>query len=178
MIHSVETRSSAPDRQRSVAKRFLRRQKARRSVDGREGRPRRFRTGAAATMRMFLAPLGQRAARFQLTLQSEAHLQKGLVVLLPGIDGCTSISDNIARGLIAQGFDGAVEVHDWRSFRGWNPLHLATSKRNRQSADQISERLIEYSEQHPGRPIHLVGHSAGAGMALFVLEQLPVHLQV
>ena len=80
--------------------------------------------------------------------------------------------------MIAQGFDGAIGVHDWRSFRGWNPLHLATSKRNRQSADQISERLIEYSKQHPGRPIHLVGHSAGAGMALFVLEQLPVHLQV
>ena len=129
-------------------------------------------------MRMFLAPLGVRAARFQTTLNTEARLQEGLLLLLPGIDGRTSISDNIARGLVANGFRGAVEVYDWRSFRGWNPLHLATSRRNHNSAAAISRRIVEYSEQYPNCPIHLVGHSAGAGMALFVLENLPVHVQV
>lgn len=135
--------------------------------------PGTFAKGAASTARLLLAPLGGRVARFHQSMHNRDRLNQGLVVVLPGIDGCTTVCDNIARGLHAAGTDAAVEIHDWRSFRGWNPLHLATVRKNRQQAHHISLRLQQYRCEFPGRPISLIGHSAGAGIALFVMEKLP-----
>lgn len=137
-----------------------------------------FRVGAASTARLLLAPLGKRLARYHRRLTSAERLQNGLIIVLPGIDGCTTVSDNIARGLAQSGSASAVEVHDWRSFRGWNPLHLAMFHRNRHQAQRIRDRIIDYQQRYPNRPVHLIGHSAGAGMALFVLESLPAAHQV
>lgn len=137
-----------------------------------------FREGAASTLRLMLAPLGRRAARFHQRLHGEHRLQRGLVIVIPGIDGCSTVCDNVARGLHAAGCQEAVEIHDWRSFRGWNPLHLTTLRRNQQRAGEICHRILEYQAQYPGRPVHLIGHSAGAGIALFVLQHLPAGVQV
>ena len=137
-----------------------------------------LRRGAASSLRLMLVPFGRHAARFHRGLQTEQRLRQGLVILLPGIDGCTTVCDNVARGLHIAGCDMAVEIHDWRSFRGWNPLHLATYRRNREQANQIAERIRNYQAEYPGRPVHLIGHSAGAGVALFVLQQLPLGVQI
>ena len=137
-----------------------------------------LRRGAASTLRLMFVPLGRHAARFHRALQTEERLQRGLVILLPGIDGCTTVSDNVARGLHAAGCDAAVEIHDWRSFRGWNPLHLVTYRRNRHQANEIAQRILNYQAQYPDRPVDLIGHSAGAGVALFVLQQLPLGVQI
>ena len=131
-----------------------------------------FRKGFASTARLLLTPLGWRAAKFHKRLSSKQRLQRGLVMLLPGIDGTTTVSDNIARGMYLGGVEKAVEVYDWRSFPGWNPLHLATYKSNLRHAGRIAGRILEYKEAYPDRPVHLVGHSAGAGMSLFVLQEL------
>lgn len=94
-------------------------------------------------------------------------------MVLPGIDGCTTVCDGVARGLDAGGINSALEIHDWRSFRCWNPFHLATARKNLAAAAKISDRIVEYQVRYPNRPVHLIGHSAGAGMALFVMQQLP-----
>lgn len=135
--------------------------------------PGTFAKGAASTARLLLAPLGKRAASFHQSMHNQDRLNEGLILVLPGIDGCTTVCDNIARGLDAAGTDSAVEVYDWRSFRGWNPLHLATIRKNKQQAHNISQRLQQYRCEFPGRPISLIGHSAGAGIALFVMKTLP-----
>lgn len=137
-----------------------------------------FRQGVASTLRLMLAPLGRHAAGFHRRMHGEQRLQSGLVILLPGIDGCTTVCDNVARGLHSAGCESAVEIHDWRSFRGWNPLHLTTLKQNRERAREICRRILEYQALYPGRPVHLIGHSAGAGVALLVLEQLPLGVRL
>ncbi|MEZ6131876.1 MAG: alpha/beta fold hydrolase [Planctomycetaceae bacterium] len=142
------------------------------------GRSAVFRQGAASTLRLMLVPLGRHAAKFHRRMQTEERLQQGLVILLPGIDGCTTVSDNVARGLHAAGCELAMEVYDWRSFGGWNPLHLATHRRNRERASEIVQRILNYQTHYPDRPVYLIGHSAGAGVALFVLQQLPVGTRV
>ena len=133
---------------------------------------RRFGTGLASTARLLLTPLGRHAAKFHRSMQSEDRLRSGLVIVLPGIDGHTTVSDNVSRGLFKAESPHAVEIHDWRWFPGWNPLHLSTYRNNVAKASLVAKRIRDYREQYPDGQVHLVGHSAGAGMVLFTLREL------
>ena len=123
-------------------------------------------------LRTLLAPLGPRAATFHRRLVSSDRYTRGLIVILPGIDGCTTVSDNIARGLDAAGLNMAVELIDWRGSPRWSPLHLTTRSQHLQQTVRIAGRIVGYAAENPGMPVHLIGHSAGAAMVLFVLREL------
>jgi pimeloyl-ACP methyl ester carboxylesterase len=131
------------------------------------------RLGLGSVARLGLAPLGRRAARFHRGLDTTERQARGMILILPGIEGCSSVNDSIARGLREAGCEAAIRIEDWRRFRPWNPLHLATLQHNRRQAVRIATMIRAYCRQYPGRPVHIIGHSAGAGMALFVLESLP-----
>ena len=131
-----------------------------------------FRLGLQSMLGLFLAPLGRSGAKFHRLLSCSSRLEHGLIIILPGIEGCSSINDSIARGLVAGQLSHAIQIIDWRRFRPWNPLHLAMQRHNRTQARVVAELIVGYQRNFPGQPVHLIGHSAGAGMALFVLEQL------
>jgi pimeloyl-ACP methyl ester carboxylesterase len=131
-----------------------------------------FRRGAVSAMRLALTPLGRRAARSHLKCPPASHAEHGLVVILPGIDGCTTVCDGVVRGLILGGLQAVIKVVDWRSFRVWSPIHLATHQRNQRRAKEIADSIRAFQHEYPGKPVHLIGHSAGAGMALFVMQHL------
>ncbi len=131
-----------------------------------------FRLGLKSMLGLCLAPLGGMAANFHRTLSCPARLEHGLIIILPGIEGCSSVNDSIARGLVAGQLSHAIRIIDWRRFRPWNPLHLAMQRHNRTQARAVAQLIINYQRDFPGQPVHLIGHSAGAGMALFVLEHL------
>jgi pimeloyl-ACP methyl ester carboxylesterase len=137
-----------------------------------------FRLGLRSAARLGLAPLGALAATCHRQLCSTQRLDRGLVLILPGIEGCSTVNDGIAAGLAAAGCDLAVRIEDWRRFRPWNPMHLMLHQHNRLQARRIAALLSNYSHQYPGRPVHLIGHSAGAGMALFILEALADPVQI
>ena len=44
--------------------------------------------------------------------------------------------------------------------------------RNRQQATLLAERIRQYQRQYPDRPVHLVAHSGGAGIAAMAMERL------
>lgn len=131
-----------------------------------------FRLGLQSMLGLFLAPLGRSGATFHSPLSCSSRLEHGLIIILPGIEGCSSVNDSIARGLVAGQLSHAIQIIDWRRFRPWNPLHLAMQRHNRTQARVVAELIVNYQRDFPGQPVHLIGHSAGAGMALFVLEQL------
>lgn len=131
-----------------------------------------FRLGLSSMIGVCLAPLGGVAANFHRNLSCLARLEHGLIIILPGIEGCSSINDSIARGLVAGQLSHAIQIIDWRRFRPWNPLHLTMQQHNRRQAQIIADMIVKYQTEFPGQPIHLIGHSAGAGIALFVLEHL------
>ncbi len=131
-----------------------------------------FRLGLQSMLGLFLAPLGRSGAKFHRPLSCSSRLEHGLIIILPGIEGCSSVNDSIARGLVAGQLSHAIQIIDWRRFRPWNPLHLAMQRHNRTQARVVAELIVNYQRNFPGQPVHLIGHSAGAGMALFVLEQL------
>ncbi|MFQ5731298.1 MAG: alpha/beta fold hydrolase [Planctomycetaceae bacterium] len=105
---------------------------------------------------------------------SPERLDRGYVVVLPGIEGPSAFNSNVAEGLLNAETDMAVEVYDWST--GSLPAfltHLQDLPRNREQARRLAEKIIRYQDEYPGRPVYLVGHSGGAGIALLTLEALP-----
>jgi pimeloyl-ACP methyl ester carboxylesterase len=104
---------------------------------------------------------------------------RGLVMILPGIEGRGPINLPMARGLDAGGVPSAIEVYQWGTGAGAGLLvNLTALERNRHSARRIAERITQYQDDFPRRPVHLIGHSGGAGIAVLTLEHMPDDRQI
>jgi pimeloyl-ACP methyl ester carboxylesterase len=113
-------------------------------------------------------------------LRTPARFEQGYVILLPGVEGKSHLNKNIAKGLADGGVRSAIEVYDWTIGPSWLSavVNLRASSHNRLEARKIGERIIRYQNKYPGRPVHLVGHSGGGGVAVYALESLPPRRQI
>jgi pimeloyl-ACP methyl ester carboxylesterase len=102
------------------------------------------------------------------------RLEHGYTIILPGVEGKSFANSNLAQGLKNAGYPGAIEIDNWTtgSFLLF-PVHLRNLERNRREAWRIAQKISIYQDRYPGRPVHLIGHSGGAGVALLTLESLP-----
>lgn len=91
---------------------------------------------------------------------------------LPGIAGRLWIDDAVTRGLKEGGIGGTIEVYNWAGIDRGLPA-LGFVKRHREQARIVADKLIAHVRQHPGSKITLISHSAGCGIAIYALEQLP-----
>ena len=105
---------------------------------------------------------------------SVENFQSGYTIVLPGIDTANFADSNVAQGLQDGGVETAIEVDDWTT---GNPLlmliHLRHIRRNQREARRLAQKIVKYQDAYPDRPVYLVGHSAGGGVALLTLEALP-----
>lgn len=101
-----------------------------------------------------------------------SRLRCGLILVLPGIEGEGFLNHDIATGLHEANVPDAIEIFDWTRGRHLMFHNLMGLQRNRQQAALLAQRIRDYQQQHPGRPIHLVAHSGGTGIATMALEQL------
>ncbi len=108
------------------------------------------------------------------------RLDRGLVIILPGIEGEGPLNHDIRRGLLASGVYRALPIHSWgRPVPIAGPLiNQMDIIGNRIAAKHIADMIVDYQAKHPGRPVHLIGHSGGGGMAVFAAEALPAGAQV
>lgn len=112
---------------------------------------------------------------------NDQRLGRGLVIVLPGIEGRSYLNEAICRGLDEGGVDCAIELVDWTSW--WGPLigapyNLRAEARNRRKAAEIAGKVLRYKMSHPGRPVVLVGQSGGGAIALWIAEALPADYSV
>lgn len=102
---------------------------------------------------------------------TRARLERGLVVVLPGVEGRGPLNESIVEGLAAGGVQYAIELYDWTSALG--PLYnLRAELRNRKQAGRLADRIVSYRDAYPARPVLLVGQSGGGGVAVWTAEQL------
>ncbi len=103
-----------------------------------------------------------------------ALLQHGLTMVLPGIESESVFSYGMCDGLQEGGVKGAIRVFNWGlPFPGGYLSNLTRIDRNRRRAQDIAEEICRYQDAFPGRPVHLVAQSGGAGVAVFAAEALP-----
>ncbi len=102
------------------------------------------------------------------------RLNNGLVVILPGIEGEGPNSYSIRRGLLKAGVTAALPIYRWG-----RPIPLAGMilnqtdfVGNRLIAGNIARMIANYQDAHPGKPVWLIGHSGGGGMAVLTADAM------
>ena len=130
---------------------------------------------ALATVVVLAALVGAGCAK-NAYLAPERY-DRGLVVCLSGAGGgLAGECGRIQGGLAAGGVDRAIEIFDWS---GGTVLDDQTAViQNRLKGAELARHLEEYMMAYPGRPVHLVGISAGTGVAVWALEDLAGPFQV
>ncbi|HUT60844.1 MAG TPA: hypothetical protein VNA25_23605 [Phycisphaerae bacterium] len=99
------------------------------------------------------------------------RLERGLVIVLPGIEGRSQLNRAICRGLFEGGVDCAIELYDWTS--SWGLLYnLRATDRNWRKAEHLADKITRYRMACPGRPVFLVGQSGGGAIAVWTAERL------
>jgi pimeloyl-ACP methyl ester carboxylesterase len=130
--------------------------------------------GVSTCLTFLVAPLGRLlGGRWVRRLEPE-RLDRGLILILPGIESQSFLNISILHGLLDADLPHALEIFDWTT--GWNPLflyHLRGWRRNRRMVERLARRIQEYQRDHPGRPVWLVGHSGGGAISVLTAESLP-----
>lgn len=135
----------------------------------------RYRPAAVALLTVTCLNCGCSVAN----LATADRYAKGLVVILPGIEGRSVYNVSIANGLNKGRINGAIEIFDWGvATPGGFLVNLTALERNKRQAKKLARRVTHYQASFPGRPVHLLAHSGGAGIALLALEAMAPAQQV
>ncbi len=110
-------------------------------------------------------------------MRSVASTQPVYVVHLPGIGGPARIDDWMLNGLKSGGIDLTYIIINWTgNDRGI--AALVRYDKNRELARKLSKRLVDIIGTHPNDRIVMTGHSAGNGLLVWALEDLPEGVQI
>jgi pimeloyl-ACP methyl ester carboxylesterase len=100
------------------------------------------------------------------------RLERGLVVVLSGVEGRSALNEQICAGLDDGGVDLAIENFPWAVPGMWW-YNLRDREHHYRQAEAVARRVAEYKVDYPGRPVFLLGQSGGAGIAVWAAERLP-----
>jgi pimeloyl-ACP methyl ester carboxylesterase len=102
---------------------------------------------------------------------ADDRLDKGLVLILPGIEGPGPGSWAVRKGLEDGALPYALEVYDWRDGR-LGAAYAFDEPASRKRAEEIALHIDAYRRTHIGKPVFVVGHSGGGALAAFVSEAI------
>ena len=101
------------------------------------------------------------------------RVERGLVLVLTGIEGRSRFNEEICRGLSDGGVNWAIELVDWTTpVPGMFLLDLWSEVRNRRKARQIVDRIARYHMAYPSRPVRIVAQSGGGAIAVWIAEAM------
>lgn len=109
---------------------------------------------------------------FARSLLTEDRLNRGYVIILPGIEGYSWLNRRIRNGLLDAELPYGIEIHDWT--RRW-PLaiyNLRSARLHSVESQLVQRKIATYQQRYPRRPVFLIGHSGGGAMTLRILETM------
>jgi len=106
-------------------------------------------------------------------LMSAERIDRGLTLVLPGIEGRGHLNRNIRNGLADGGVPTAIRIHDWTLGPMMVLANQTLETRARRKGEELAREICRYRVLRPGRPVFLVAHSGGGAVALFAAEALP-----
>lgn len=104
------------------------------------------------------------------------RLERGCVFYFDGAGGGTKKSNyaaGVIEGMLQAGYPGAGQLMSWETGQGLMADQKASVEFKRAKAKESAASIRRYMEQYPGRPVGLLGFSAGTAEAVFALESLP-----
>ncbi len=105
------------------------------------------------------------------------NAENGITFYCPGAGNVDFGDAGIRAGLSAAGYKGEIASYVWTI--SFNPAIDQTLRINaRLRASGLSSIIRQYVDQYPGKPVTVIGLSAGTGIALWALEDLPEGYQV
>lgn len=105
----------------------------------------------------------------------------GIVYYLDGAGGSGLITNwgrHVHQGLKEAGYLGTFAEYDWETGLGVVADQVSSDAYKRQRAAKVALQIQEYTANHRGSRITLMGLSAGTAVAVFALEQLPAQQRV
>jgi len=104
---------------------------------------------------------------------SSARLDRGMVFFLDGVGGYNIGPQWVREGLDEGGVESANYIFPWgHGPAGMFVADLFDESGNRKRAAELARLVESYQRFYPGRPVCLIGHSGGAGMVVFALEEM------
>jgi pimeloyl-ACP methyl ester carboxylesterase len=104
---------------------------------------------------------------------SPERYDRGYTAFLVGILGNRKHYNAFVDSLATGGVPCALEIVDWSLGPAMATVNMHAADRHRGAAHEVAQDIVAYQDRYPGRPVFLIGHSAGAGVVLLVLEELP-----
>ena len=103
--------------------------------------------------------------------------QNGITFYCPGVANADLGDAGIRAGLEQAGYRGQVARMTWSV--SFNPVIDQTVRIiAQQGGKRLADYIQEYIDKYPGRPVNVVGLSAGTGVAIWALEALKPQYQV
>ena len=103
---------------------------------------------------------------------SAGDSDKGTAILVPGMTGQPWLLGGVERALRDNGYDGSFIRHTWGK-----PFMILTNLRRKdhktEQAQILADRIEQLYKTNPSRTIDLVGYSAGGGLIVKAIENLP-----
>ena len=106
----------------------------------------------------------------QRNYTAQARYEKGLVIVLSGAGDMMGEVTSIQNGLNAGRVDWALEHFAWSQGGVFNDQ--TGVDQNHRMATRLARRIEGYEAQYPGRPVYVVGVSAGTGILVWCLEDM------
>lgn len=101
-------------------------------------------------------------------------MERGVIYILPGIQGVDYHYKNVRLGLQGSGIKCAIKIHPWGSQIPGIKLAIneTDTRSDRDWGEAIAADIAAYLKQYPGRPVYIVGQSGGCAVAVFTAESL------
>jgi pimeloyl-ACP methyl ester carboxylesterase len=99
--------------------------------------------------------------------------QVGVVFVVGGIGGADPLGISALLALPWAGVPHEIREYRWTHGLGRLVKDLQDRPWLLAHANELAEQVAMYQAQHPGHPVYLVGHSAGAALILATAAQLP-----